>query len=246
MTMMMHTNKKAFGWLQIVIVLALLVLIVYAMFNVFLPQITAAAEALHIIEPGEKPNVEYDIATLETQKGLVESYLARVGSEIELHITLNGEIHRTGFVGETCLVCTDYVFEKSERIPFTQLTRGTKTQRIDASAIVGGASEENLDSIDSGSVEMTVGLVQKGYAKGFTLESRGTWSVLVEMVDEQGNPMMNEKGKPLKLLLATLSNVQAQGREITYQVRSAYEYDDVNEEQEKQELTEVVRDEADE
>ena len=239
----MKMNKKAFSWLQIVIVLAILVLVVYAVFNLFLPQITAAAEALNLISPDEKPNAEYAIATLETYKGLAESYLARIGTEIELQITLRGEIHRRGFLGEECFVCTDYVFEKSERIPLTELRLGARTMRIDANSIVGGADEANLEGIDEDSVEITAGpvqLVQKGHRGGSTRAGDGTWNVFIEMIDENGAPMRDETNKPLKLLLATVSDAQTYGREITYQVRPAYEYDETDEEQRGQEPTEVA------
>lgn len=227
--MKMMDNKKAFSWLQIVIVLAIFVLVVYGIFNLFLPQITAAARLLGIPPSEDKPSVEYTVATLETHKGLIESYLARVGSEIDVEIVLNGEIHRTGFIGETCLVCTDYVFETRERIPFIQLTRGTKTQRVEAAHIVGGADEGNLDGVDAGTVEMSVELVQRGYVKGSTRETSDTWSVLMAMVDEQGNPMHDETGKQLRLMLLTVSDVQVRGRDITYQVRPSYEYDEEKE-----------------
>ncbi len=235
---MMNKNRRGFGWLQIVIVLAILVIVAYAIFNVFLPQITTAAQALGVGKSEDRLVAGFTPATFQTHKGLVEGFLNRVKEDIEIRVTITGEIHRTGFIGEECFICVDYRFEARQRIPFHEFRRGLKTYRVQATDISGGADEGNIANIDGATVKVRVDVIPKNNVRGSGRGVGETWGVWLHMVDENGQPMIDaETRKPLMLMLGTISNIQTHGREISYQVSPAYEYENTDDQANDQEVT---------
>ena len=215
-------NKKAFGWLTFILLLALLAVAAIIIFRELLPRLVSSASQLGYTE-NEKPSAEYTLASLETHKGIVDDFLKTAASDISVEIVFSGEIHRKGFTGETCYVCRDYDFTVTERIPFADFTRSLKTHRVTARDIPENPDDATLDSIDSVHIDK-ITVLAKGQPNGFAEEHAGTWDVRSFVPDDKGGLKYDAtSNKLLALSVGSVSDLRVFGREIQYRLNPAYQ-----------------------
>ncbi|MDO8642351.1 MAG: hypothetical protein Q7R76_02035 [Candidatus Woesearchaeota archaeon] len=213
----MKQNKKGFGWLTFILLLALLAVVAVIVFRELLPRVVSTASQLGYIE-NEKPSTQYTIATLQSHKGVVEEFLQSAGGDIDIEITFIGEIHRTGFTGETCYVCVDYDFTATEKIAFADFTRGLKTHRVTARDVVENPDDAALDSIDTAQIEK-ITVLYKGQPGGYAEENTAGWEIASFVPDDKGGLKYDATSKRLIAVgIGTISDVRVQGREINYQL----------------------------
>ncbi len=218
-------NKKGFGWLTFILLLALLAVAAVVIFREFLPRVVSIASQQGYIE-SEKPPTQYTLASLETHKGIVDQFMHGAGADTEIEITFSGEIHRKGFSGETCYVCRDYDFRVVQKISLADFTAGLKTHRVTARDIAENPDDANLDGIDTMRVEK-IDIIYKGIpaVNGYAeeQEAAGAWAITSFVPDEKGGLKYDAKTKQiLAVQLGTVSDIRFFGREIQYQLNPAY------------------------
>lgn len=223
--MRMKKNKKGFGWLTFVLLIALLAVGAIGLFRELIPRVVSIAAERGYIE-SEKPPTQYTLASLETHKGVVEQFMQNAGSDTEIEITFSGEIHRKGFSGETCYVCRDYDFRVVQKISLADFTTGLKMYRITARDIAENPDDANLDGIDTVRVEK-IDIIYKGTpaVNGYAQEQEagGVWAITSFVPDEKGGLKYDAKTKQiLAVQLGTVSDIRFFGREIQYQINPAY------------------------
>lgn len=222
--MLIKKNRKGFGWLTFILLLALLAVAAVVIFREFLPRVVSIASQQGYIE-SEKPPTQYTLASLETHKGVVEQFMQGAGPDTEIEITFSGEIHRKGFTGETCYVCRDYDFRVVQKIPLADFS-GLKTHRVTARDIAENPDDADLDAIDTVRVEK-IDIIYKGTpaVNGYAeeQESAGAWAITSFVPDENGGLKYDAKTKQiLAVQLGTVSDIRFFGREIQYQINPAY------------------------
>ncbi len=222
----LQSNKKGVVVTLLLVVLVLLALAVIAtvVFRDWIPGLVTVAAQLGIIDMKAPPQADFTAATLATHKNVVEEYLQRIGDDLTVEIVLKGEIHRSGIIGETCYVCSDYTFLVHKKIPFKDLKRGIHTHRVTARDVVGGAEETNLNGLDEVAID-TINVFVKNSKSGYALKKEDTWNVHLPILDEQGNTKYDARSnKALYLLLTTVTDVQFHNREVQFTVKPAYTY----------------------
>lgn len=215
-------NKKGFGWLTFILLLALLAVAAVVIFRELLPRVVSIASQQGYIE-SEKPITQYTLASLETHKGIVDQFVQGAGTDTEIEIVFVGEIHRKGFTGETCYVCRDYDFNVVQKISLADFS-GLKTHRVTARDIPENPDDADLDGIDTVRVE-NIDIIYKGSANGYAQpqEAAGSWELVSFVPDETGGLKYDAKTKQLLAIgLGTVSDIRFFGREIQYQFNPAY------------------------
>ena len=216
-------NKKGFGWLTFILLLALLAVAAIVIFREFLPRVVSSASQLGYIE-SEKPSTQYTLASLETHRGIVDQFMQNAAADTEIELVFRGEIHRTGFTGETCYVCRDYDFLVVQKIPLKEFA-GLKTHRVTARDIPENPDNADLDGIDTVRVQ-TIDVRYKDSVNGYAQPSGdgNTWDVVSWVPAPEGGLKYDAKTKQiLAVQLGTVSDIHFFGREIQYQLNPAYQ-----------------------
>jgi hypothetical protein len=220
-------NKKGIALTFLFVVIALLALAVLAIgiFRDWIPGMVTVAAQLGIIDMKAPETVEFTAADLQTHRNLIEEFLQRVGDDLVIEVTLKGELHRSGIIGETCYVCSDHNLLVQKKIPFKDLRRGIQTHRVTGADIIGGAEEDNMDGIDFVAIDGIHVFVNET-VQGFAYDAEeGFWEVRIPILDEKGKTKYDARSnKPLMMLLTTLEDVQFHNREVQFTVKPAYTY----------------------